>query len=536
MVRVKGLSSTELFNKQIFVQFTVQDGYRAQPQEADLRILINVVNSAPVMVTDGLAEVQKTEDGVTKSEYTWLIGYEDIAETKLSRFIVNSKELCESSAINVSSDNKIWLFDDADAQQRVLLDPQCGWNLNGNWAADLIKKQTLDTPITQETFALTQNAHAAIIYGKTYSGDDADKQHLELTLHFYYKDKDGFHIIENTSENIKTAKYWALEIKDVVNKTNAAAAQIAIAVKDDHHGKNLYNAEKTETFKRDSAFRVLNFSYGYKQPGIMNMHTYYRTDGNAEAKVKLDPADDSKGYQVDLKGFYKGGYSYQFVKGSHVPTTQEELQTASFTPRFKYQYFVKTQIDGDSSTATYKHYPEEASAFYYEPIEVTGALSGKVDFPISYLAMPQGSTAATEGSTHVTFANATQGALNANNKLSDDYYKWCAEDNPNREQNLEYILENVTVSDGKTTYTAKDNPYLNIEYIADRKFINSKYRNTHRYSLSSGGFKAIAVNDSNGNSIYREDKFGFRLSKKENGPRARLSVLTTFRLNRPKKR
>ena len=126
---------------------------------------------------------------------------------------------------------------------------------------------------------------------------------------------------------------------------------------------------------------------------------------------------------------------------------------------------------------------------------MTGALSGKVDFPISYLAMPQGSTAATEGSTHVTFANATQGALNANNKLSDDdYYKWCAEDNPNREQNLEYILENVTVSDGKTTYTAKDNPYLNIEYIADRKFINSKYRNTHRYSLSSGGFKAIDVN------------------------------------------
>ena len=522
VVRVKGLSSTELFNKQIFVQFTVQDGYRAQPQEADLRILINVVNSAPVMVTDGLAEVQKTEDGVTQSEYTWLIGYEDIAETKISRFIVNSKELCESSAINVSSANKIWLFDDADAQQRVLLDPQGGWNLNGNWAADLIKKQTLDTPITQETFALTENAHAAIIYGKTYSGEDADKQHLELTLHFYGKNKDGFYKIENTSENIKTAKYWALEIKDVVNKTNAAAAQIAIAVKDDHHGNDLYNAEKTETFTRDSSFRVLNFSYGYKQPGIMNMHTYYRTDGNAEAKVLLDPnetVEANKRYQVDINGF-NTDRSYQFVGSA--PATQAELQDATFAPRFTYQYFVKTQIDGDSSTATYKHYPDSKSAFYYEPIEVTGALSGKVDFPISYLAMPQGSTAATEGSTHVTFANATQGTLNANNKLLDSQYDiWCAEYNPNRVQNLEYILENVTVSDGKTIYTAKDNPYLNIEYIANTQYISSKYRNANRYSLSSGGFKAIdPIDPSSHSSIYREDKFGFRLSKKENGPRA----------------
>ena len=527
VVRVKGLSSTELFNKPIYVQFTVQDGYRAQPQEADLRILINIVNTTPVMVTNGLvANDKESVGGTVSTEYTWLIGYDNIAETKLSRFIVNSKELCESSIINVSSNNKIWLFDDADSQQRVLLNPTDGWNKNGNWAADTVKKSSTDV-ITDASFGLTENAHAAILYGKTYPGEtSADNQHLNIVLHFYGKNKDGFYEIENTSDNAPNAVYWAIEIKDKVNKTTFSPAQIAIAVKDDHHGKDLYNAEKTSTIKRDSSFRVLNFKYVYKQPSILNMHTYYRTDGNAEAKVLLDPSkpiatnpdgsekDESNDYQVDINGLPTD--RSHMVNG--VVNTQKDLQNAEFNARFKYQYFVKTFDDG---TASYKHYPEKASSFYYEPIVINGALGGTVDVPISYLAMPQGSTAATEGSTHVTFANATQGQLTATNKLLDSqYYRWCAEDNANREKNLEYILENVTVSDGKATYTAKDNPYINIEYIANQKYIDSGYRNTHRYNLNvGGGWESIKSDNEDGVSVYREDKFGFRLSKKENGPR-----------------
>ncbi|MDE6401280.1 MAG: hypothetical protein K2L54_01560, partial [Clostridiales bacterium] len=303
---------------------------------------------------------------------------------------------------------------------------------------------------------------------------------------------------------------WALEIKDVVNQTNFSSAQIAIAVKDNHHGQNLYNAEKTEKYTKDSAFRVLNFNYVYKQPGILNMHTYYRTDGYAESRILINGTD----YQVDIKGMPSN--REHLIVGT--VSTQEELQSATFTSKFKYQYFVKTMTDG---TLSFKHFPS-GNGFPYEPIEISGALDGTVDFPISYLAMPRGSTSATEGSTHVTFANATQGAVDGkNNKLLDSQYaEWCAESNPNREQNLASILKNVTVSDGKTTYTAQNNPYINIEYIANKKYIDGKYLNQNRYTLSSGGFKPINMLDNDQNSIYREDKFGFRLSKKVGGPRA----------------
>ncbi|MCH5165560.1 MAG: hypothetical protein J1G01_04075 [Clostridiales bacterium] len=528
VVYVRALSSTEFFTRQIYLAVRVKDGFRAQPEEVTLYILINVINSEPTMATDTLVVD-------SNGNYSWMIECEDTEKT-LSRYIVNSRELCESPAIPAITANKIWLFDDADGQQEVILNP-LSWIKDTNYSGALIRKTTASV-ITSEMFTSSTEPtlNAGVIYTKTYtSGED---QYLNIEPIFFEKSYSNgravFTPLPLDSEKVKTSQYWALRIIDKGTGTSdALRTQIAIAVKDDQHSATLYTADKSkEIEEHSSSLTVLNFFYGYKMPGVLALHNYYRTDGNAEAATSVVGGNEEGKFVVDKDGVR----AYQF-KNKAIPGTAEELRNATFIDNFKYQYYVDKLTRGTTSEATYKHYPvNEGSAFYYSPIEVGGVYGGeKAIVPISYIALPSSAkTGITEDRAHVTFANATANTsmLNKNgNKLNDnEYYSW-SQDNAN-DRNA--IFENLTLSDGIQVWTGwnqiSQNPYIDIKYVSNTKFLGpqtgvNRYRNSSRFEVSvqtdsnSHSITFIDANDNSGNSNCREDKFGFEFGKKDGGER-----------------
>ena len=77
VVRIGALSSTELFDKPIYLQFDVQDGFRADPGVSTLHMLISVKNSVPTFVTENLNKTKEDKADPANDEWSWLIGYEN---------------------------------------------------------------------------------------------------------------------------------------------------------------------------------------------------------------------------------------------------------------------------------------------------------------------------------------------------------------------------------------------------------------------------------------------------------------------------
>lgn len=533
IIRIRALSSTQLFSRPIYLEFQVQDGFRAQPQTATLHVLIDVVNSQPQTVTDSLLDV----DG----RQTWMIKYESSAEKMLTRYIFNSKELHDNAPVSATPANKVWLFDDPDAMQRVMLNPQ-EWNLEGASSTEIAKRLVLQTDKTDpeeiRNMFLAENTagyNAAVIYNPTYNKGTA---YLTINVLFFEKgyDVDGNVVFTQVNSGFNTCEYWALEIKGPDNSNDPMATRIAIAIKDNHHGDKVrrYNAQKTATVDATSDFTWLDFYFEYQSPGIAAMHEYYRTDGKGEALTYANGVDDKSGYLVDVRSMQ----TYQFVN-EVVPTTQQALSTAPFIDDFRYQYFVKniTKIGNDTvSIPTRKHYAAKGNQFYYRPVRVRTSTTNPTVVPMSYIAMPlTGLETGTESGIHVTFANATTGSsATGEYKLVDSGYRSWGGDNE------KYVMENVTLSDASgntwTTYNngvtsgdINDNPYLKIEYTAVQSgegYLESEYLNKNRFRVIKNSasenetIDPIALTDSNGDSIFREDKYGFKLSKKEGGVRA----------------
>ncbi len=535
VVYFSALSSTEFFPVPVYLEFTVQDGFRAQPGIATLHLLIEVKNSDPIMNSDGLTLRKEDVDHPENNEYAWMINYENRSELNQTRYIANSEEMY--NAINAPSANKIWLFNDADAQQRTLFNPADeSWVADGAAvdAKDLVatfdnKDKTSGAaagarvPIPENEFA--SKPKAAIIYTPMYHAE-TDKN-ISITVKFYEKIiEDGvvkFNPIAQNDAKIKTAKYWVIELSDKHTDGSYEPIQIAIAVKDDHHGKTLYDSadkkEQSET-PDDSKLTVFNFYYGYNKPGVTSMHTYFRTDGNAEAQTKVD----DKYYLVDIasidpnRDFKTATAKAEYAALTTDAARQEYLKTVEFSDNFKYQYYVKSY--GKDATPTYKVFQNSESPFCYKPIDVAySSTNVKVNVPMSYIAMPQAHGTNTEtGGDHVAFANATAAASvnpGAGEKLLDSQYSiWSG-------AQLQYVYENLTLSDGSTSWTGSklnDNPYINIDYIVAGESIkfDTRYVNNNRFTLSNPGDRAPMTD-----TDFREDKYGFAFSKKSEGDSVR---------------
>ncbi len=537
VVRIGALSSTELFDKPIYLQFDVQDGFRADPGVSTLHMLISVKNSVPTFVTENLNKTKEDKADPANDEWSWLIGYEnDRTELNSKRYITNSKELCESSVINVPSSDKIWLFDDSDAEQRVLVNP-ASWS-GVTHANDLVVKYnsrvSAENPRPVDEGIFAANANASIIYTPMYADGSVADNFVNVTMEFYAKtERNGvteFTPVElNNIDQIKQSIYWAIVIEDKHTTGNTYAMQLAISVKDDHHGVNLFtDAYKTEREEdaNDSQLKVFNFFYAYKDPGVMAMHTYYRTNGNTEANMLVQGSADT--YLVDQKGINP---SYHLVDENafNDKTNAEKqavLKTTEFNPDFQYRYFVKT-VASTPVKQTYKHFQNvaEAQAFHYKPIEVGNDSTGNaVNVPMSYIAMPIAHDPNTENSRHVTFANATAAnALDGDNRLLDKEYLSWAPDSVD-------VLANVTLSDGTNSWTGKaeleKNPYINIRYVTkDSATFYNNYINKIRFTVTeSDGTPPLE------NTDFREDKYGFSFSRKTNCERAPGLLKLTFKL------
>ncbi len=535
VVAIRALSSTELFDKPIYLQFQVQDGFRAQPQTATLYLPINIVNSEPEFVTDSLEKTEKSDTSGEK--YTWMISFETATEINQPRYIANSKELYDSSALNVPESNKTYLFNDADAMQNVIVNPAV-------WAGSgvLVQKHNSDEgPITTEmlsTGGTYQNA--AVVYTPMYSG--FDDNYVKVTIEFFNRDYSGVFTPITSGTAYETAKqncqYWAIKIVDEHKTGTPTAMQLALSVKDNHHNKYLYSVDPAtsdkvlQTTQSYSQQQVVNFYYGYKQPGVRVMHTYYRTDGNAEAKTIVD--EENGYYAVDYRGVSSDSYfadktSALATEYKATSTTearkQEILQSIEFSENFKYLYFERSYTtDGGSTALSYKHFAD--GGFKYDPIVVNNGNKGdKTIVPMSYIAMPKlitGSTENTDGkvNTHVTFANASHLSSSTNtnpgvgNVMFDDQYQtWSATDPK--------VFANLKLSDGVNEWSGSDlnsNPYITINYVANLNLNadESDYINGERFTINSDGKNTSSMSS----YTYREDKYGFSFVKKNGGRRA----------------
>lgn len=535
VVYVRALSSTQLFDKVIYVEFGVQDGFRAQPQRSTLHVPVDVVNSTPTVVTDNLKQ--------SGSDYSWIISYEDIAEIKIARYIFNCKELAEKAPVSAADSNKIYLFNDTDEQQNVLLKPGV-WNNESNLTSGIIGKKP-SGKITENDFV---GAAFPVIIAPTYT--DNGYTYLNVSIVYFEKNSKGnFSEIKNlTQEKAQNCQYWAIRITDTYSGSSAAQkTQIAIAVKDDHHGSQVYSSDKTSSVTGKTDVTVLNFYYEYKKPGVTAMHSYYRTDGNAEAATVINEAQGIYAVDIDSLGSDAGQNGYQII-GSK-PADQDGLKDATFADNFKYQYFEKRYSTGTGDNAnvvvTSKYYPSQSNAFYYSPIEISGSTSTSgnnnqaVVVPMSYIAMPSSvGKGGTESGIHVTLANATSGTATSNTMplLDSDYLNWGSASNQN---NYPYIFANLTLTDGKKTWTGwggtngiDKNDYISIEYTSNANYIGQEqtaqqkgYRNTHRFALEQSeqsGLQLVSINTidpTSHSSIYREDKYGFTFAKKAGGKR-----------------
>ena len=546
VVYVRALSSTEIFPLPIYLEVRVQDGFRAQPETETLHVLINVVNTAPKFVPDSLMQFRE-------NDYSWQISYENKSETRIPRYIFNSKELHDSAlveGVNAAAANKTWLFDDADAMQNTMLNPQA-WSTEGNNPVEKLVKQAPtseenDFKVAENAFTTGDGVNAAIIYTATYPDEkSSENQYLNIEVLFFRREVDpntgevSFKNIPYADPAIKTAQYWALRITDKGNsQATATDTNIAIAIKDDHHGATVYSADKSTSKTGASDVTVFNLYYSYKTPGLTAMHTYYRTDGNAEAAEIIGGTETDPVYALQLDGF-SSDRTYQFV--GTLPEDQNGLKAATFADNFKYQYFVKTitRTGEDNKTSvdvTFKYYPGSSRAFYYDPIQVGADGLNKTIIPMSYLAMPKASDGGTEGAgnLHVTFANAVSGDIYQDGaKLLDkDYMLWGKSEN--------IVFENLVLSDSDgnswTGEELNDNPYIAIHYICDSNVLASEKVNKNRFVLEAmagtSKFEPKFINsiESSGSSIYREDKYGFTFEKKSGGKRSQNNLKLTLAL------
>ncbi len=556
-IRVTAKSSTQLFDLPLYVEFTVNDDYREQPGVATLRIRVQVLNSDPRLVTDELAEEQFTPAGSTEKQtrYVWDIKYNNVAEKSLTRYLVNSRELYESSAIQGLQSNKLLLFDEADGKQYTLLNTY-NTELSGTFVNNLAVRYsaggTTVTPdageyIPADAFQLSSYQNAAVLYTRTYQNSsqvgtiDDDRRDLDIRVIYYeYTGSGANRRLAEVTDKTKVTEYWAIAIKDRSNSSTeiGVPTQVAIAVKDNHYtptGAAEANSIPVYTAKvadgaivtengvcNTSNLTVLNFYLRNQAPGLMDMHKQYRTDGNSESQTPV--SEGSSNYTVELDNLY----AYQFAN-KEKPSSQSALSSAAFSDDFRYQYYVNVkEAAGADDTATLvpKAYPgDEGSAFHYKAIEVPA--SGTVNMPISYIAMPNGyssSTGTVGTGIHVTFANAG----GSNSALKDsDYLNW-----KNSSAAVALIMENVSLSDGTTSWSGSDindNPYIQIGFTSDDDMLSGKYVNRYRGVLSSDNQFALDDKWLNGNvSSFREDKFGFTFVKRSDNKAERPSGSLKF--------
>ena len=532
VLRIQGLSSTELINLPIYVEFIVRDGYRAQPQSSTLHLLVGVENTSPYFVGDSLLRTDSPE------QYTWLISYEVNSELSQRRYLFNSRELLESSLatgegtpITIAENNKVYLFDDYDSQQHVMLNPRVFPKTGGVEEREkLVAKydnrenvggETVYKEVTQANVSGSDYDNAAVIYTPMYDRVTGDDGYITVRIRFFYKKvTEGVtsFVEYRDNDNIEDCEYWAIELEDTHTGSTPHAIQIMLSVKDSHHGKRLYTTpEKTasNTSANVSERQVFNLYYNYRRPGILAMHTYYRTDGNAESKIVV--SDDPVKYLVDhsnistaeLEESYRSAYSSADDAGK-----QNILGYAKFIDSFKYRYFERTYTtmeNGSNQTyLTYKHYPQvdQDSMFTYSPIQVNPSAPNPEAVPMSYIALPKGVGDKTEGMTHVTFANVGINSSGGNELVDSDYQSW--------DPKSEKVFKNITISDGINTYPALNNPYIDISYFAGEKSdFTQSYINNQRFTLHGPGQPEVFKT-----TDYREDRYGFKIKKLEGGKRA----------------
>ncbi|MDE5593057.1 MAG: hypothetical protein K2I75_03895, partial [Clostridiales bacterium] len=357
--------------------------------------------------------------------------------------------------------------------------------------------------------------------------DAARRAFVSVKIRFFQK-TDGVFVEVPTTTDISTCEYWAIEIEDKHAEGARTAIQIALSVKDSHHGKKLYTAPdkaNVSAVAHSSERKLLNFYYDYRQPGILAMHTYYRTDGNAESKVAIDGQPGK--YLVDQSVITTADFDESetelIAEYAAAATTaarkQEILGVVKFNDEFKYKYFERTyeQVENGTTTTylTSKRYSARESSFKnYAPIEVKDSLTG-VKVPMSFIALPKGVGRETENGTHVTFANAGNTLSGGNELLDSQYASW------NTAAQLALVYKDITVSDGVNTYSVENNPYINIKYIAGPSVtFAAEYVNDIRFKLSEEGNSQTPLASPDQPINYREDKYGFEISKKTGGKRA----------------
>ncbi|MDE6397683.1 MAG: hypothetical protein K2L51_00010, partial [Clostridiales bacterium] len=334
----------------------------------------------------------------------------------MERYIVNSSELYDY--IPVSSADKMMLFNDVDATQYTLLNPYNGFpeEDNANHTAGLVAKYVgLDGIITADAFEglgvadpLTQASYmnAAVLYTPTYTEGTTENNdtYIKLEVVYYEKNENGvFSELSATSgEKIKKSNYWAIRIIDTCNSSEVGKpTQIAIAIKDNHHGNTIYEDNRNEVAEHSSNVTVCNFYYRYLSPGITVMHEYYRNDGKVDASTIVTGKSDGE-YVLDVDALNPSNHGYLFKDGI-VPSTQGGLQEATYADAYKYLYFSNTKRttvatpSGNQTTVEFvpKVFADASDkAFYYRPVTVEGS-SQTADnvatiMPISYIAMPTG--------------------------------------------------------------------------------------------------------------------------------------------------
>ncbi len=538
VILVTPYSSTQLSNLPMYVEFEVTDGFRAQEKISTLHVQIEVINSIPVF--DAEETLKKEAD-----DRIWYYSYDTVAQKGSARYIVGNEELYNSTAISASPANKLLLFSDADGNQTVLLDTH-----NDTLTTDLVKtvNELSDSRrITESDFGET-NPDTAVLYTRTYGDSTSSQDYMELgskahftvNVKFWRKNADGTFtpVTETTNTNLDDRKYWAIEIIDESvfegNDYNGFRTQLAIAVKDEQDGKDVYVGDRDNSDKGASGVKVVNFFFHYQTPGVRAMHEFYRTDPNAEARVKLSthlkPTGNTSG-SVD-ESIENYSVDYEFIKkdfGSSLPysgtvTGQTGLQSAKFNEEFRYYYFVNVR-GGDRTPKRYN----SSTPFKYEPVLVSANSASETIVPMSYLAMPQtfSVAAGTDASNqkHIVFNNVDDSGMYSDGETggTPNYALWV-----DNETYLKKIFENVSLTDGKTEYKGyegiKNNPYLSITYTADVTGLSSMYINTSRAEWDEN---ADTPETPSVSAAYREDKYGFKIAKKQGSPR----VTSTLRLS-----
>lgn len=536
VIRVTGLSSTQTLPVPVYLEFKVTDKYEPDIKISTLRVQIEVINSVPKAELNALTLDNTLIKVDNEDKYIWQIQYEQQVEKGLARYIVNSAELSNSSAISASAKNKIVLFSDADALQLPLLSPK---TRSANFSSsDYVAPYRDYGTIPEGEF--DNRGLAAVMYTPTYeTSSDVSNKYLSISVEFFER------TIENGAVKFtkveRATSYWAIKITEAADggaksSDNGVLTHIAIAVCDNHNGVDVYNggthASNGQT--GDSDVKVLNFYYQYKSPGLIAMHETYRNDAISESGVLVDGYTDL--YSVD----YDYLYAYQFKNGTK-PTPasnskddkKDAVSQAEYSEGFQYQYFVNSSIhkdgEGDDAVETPVSRPKtfalsKDTTFYYRPISIP--VDGSVEMPISYIAMPKTFSIAkegggTEGGNHVTFANAGN-SVGGDIKLADSSYATWGKTNAN-------VFANLALTDGITTWRGSEianNPYIDIEYNGSIPF-TSDYINKYYAELEESGnsysYKTIRSNGAYismpSSSIFREDKFGFTFKKSANGKR-----------------